>query len=437
MPGMTNDTKAAAEKRITRARTRLLLDFPWFGSLSMRLRVERDDSFSTMATNGTVLKYNAEFVLGLPEAELVGVMAHEVMHCALLHPYRRGSRDMARWNEACDYAINTELKDAGLQLPADVLYDDAYRGLAAEVIYAQRTPKPQPEPEQEEQPQPDPDAPPREDGFPDPQPQPPEPDAPPEPGSGDESQDDVDASGPGQPSEKPLSTGTFSDAPAPEPGASDADQPMSAEDWKIAADQATKVARAAGKMPGGVERATKESRESVEDWRAVLREFIEHTAPSDYSWTTPNRRHVSAGIYLPGTVRENLGAIAVAVDTSGSIGPDVLNAFAQELTAIVQEARPERVSVIYCDASIQHTEEFTADDPEIKLNAKGGGGTRFCPVFDHIAGQDQPPVCLLYFTDLDCYDRPEEPEYPVLWVTGLGVTKDGPFGRTVRVDVNL
>src|SRR6266568_3278486 len=90
---------------------------------------------ATMATDGVSLFYNPEFVESLNAAELVGTLAHEVMHPALQHHTRRGDRNQARWNMACDYAINPMLLDAGLVLPKDVLIDNRFRGMSAERIY--------------------------------------------------------------------------------------------------------------------------------------------------------------------------------------------------------------------------------------------------------------------------------------------------------------
>ena len=50
---------------------------------------------------------------------------------------RRSGRDPKRWNEACDYAINPILLDAGLHLPEGVLVDDRFREMSAEQIYNQ------------------------------------------------------------------------------------------------------------------------------------------------------------------------------------------------------------------------------------------------------------------------------------------------------------
>ena len=105
------------------------------------------------------------------------------------------------------------------------------------------------------------------------------------------------------------SSGTVGDAPAE----SGDGQEMSEADWKVAAEQATAVAKGCGKLPSGVSEAIKRASTIPADWREILREFIEHTVPSDYSWMSPNRRHISNGIYLPGMIRENLGHIAVHV----------------------------------------------------------------------------------------------------------------------------
>jgi predicted metal-dependent peptidase len=121
--------------RIQKARTALLLDHPFFGSLLFRLGARVSNLIQTMATDGVSLFYNPAFVETLNAAELAGVLAHEVMHPALQHHTRRGDRDPERWNMACDYAINPLLLDAGLTLPKYVLIDHRFRGMSAERIY--------------------------------------------------------------------------------------------------------------------------------------------------------------------------------------------------------------------------------------------------------------------------------------------------------------
>src|SRR5665213_1774804 len=123
--------------RIQKARTALLLDHPFFGSLLFRLKGRESRSIKTMATDGISLFYNPDFVDTLNASTLCGVLAHEVLHPGLQHHVRRSGRDPRRWNEACDYAINPLLLDAGLHLPEGVLVDDRFREMSAEQIYNQ------------------------------------------------------------------------------------------------------------------------------------------------------------------------------------------------------------------------------------------------------------------------------------------------------------
>ena len=125
---------------------------------------------------------------------------------------------------------------------------------------------------------------------------------------------------------------------------------------------------------------------------------------------------------------KQLGPVVVAVDTSGSIDDATLAAFAAEITAILDEAAPEAIHVIYCDDAIAGTETYQAGDV-IDLTPRGGGGTAFRPVFDWIARSDVQPVCAIYLTDLDGDDFGPPPDYPVLWVSTEKTR--APFGEVI------
>ena len=117
------------------ARTRLLLGHPFFGALAMRLELVEDPSIPTLAVDGRHIFYNPEFVLGMPRAQRVSGMGHEVMHCVLDHITRRGTRDPKRWNQAGDFVINAMLKEAGLEIGPGWLYDKKYDGMSTEEVY--------------------------------------------------------------------------------------------------------------------------------------------------------------------------------------------------------------------------------------------------------------------------------------------------------------
>ena len=123
----------------------------------------------------------------------------------------------------------------------------------------------------------------------------------------------------------------------------------------------------------------------------------------------------------------------IGVDTSGSIGDEELKQFAGEITAISDQAKPEAIYVVYCDAEVNGTQEFGPSEPVV-LEPKGGGGTDFRPVFQWVEANSLSPLCLIYLTDLYCYDYPSPPSYPVLWVTDS--RRIAPFGETVKITVD-
>jgi predicted metal-dependent peptidase len=398
---------------ISRALSRLVLRQAWFASLALRLIVKEDDSIPTAAVDGVTLFYNPTWFASLDPRFQEGVLAHEVMHCALLHMTRRGGRDAETWNMAGDHVINLELKKAGFTLPGDCLADPRFAGMASEQVYAVL--------HHEKQKQGGKGKPGQGGGqgqgqgsYVDPlggvkdAPQAP----PPSPSKG---------KGQGQTQAPPQGK------PTPSPSDLEAD-------WKIATTQASMVAQKAGNLPGGADRAARKERETREDWRSVMQRYL--VLPGDVSWTTPNRRMISRGMYLPGPRVDRVGNVVIAVDTSGSISQGLLTAFASEVSGILNAfGWPAKVSVIYCDAQIQHMEEITEGD--VQLAAHGGGGTACLPVFDKVAEDPEYPQVLFYLTDLYIpdYARVTPPPYPVVWVAPLH--SEGyrpPFGEVVRVE---
>jgi predicted metal-dependent peptidase len=407
---------------------------PFFGTLCLRLKLIAGD-LPTMATDGSRIVYNPAFVDELKPAELEGTLAHEILHCALGHHCRRGERDQELWNVATDFAINPILIGNGFMLPAGALIDPAFANLSAEEIYARLLQRRSEEngvtkPKQH---QTNADG----GGAADPQatpgalPSDPKSDGPPRPVSDQGGRTAGEAVGPT--SMRPGGFGEVWDA-TDEQGqtASPAERRRQEHEWGIAAEQALRSAKAWGHEPAGIERPLSESRQSQQDWRAILRDFVAATTPADYRWTPPNRRHIATGLYLPSVEHRGLGEIVIAVDTSGSIGRHELEQFAGEISAISEEAQPEAIHVLYCDATVQCTQHFGTSEP-VRLEPRGGGGTDFCPAFKWVDENNIAPVCFIYLTDLCCHSYPEAPEYPVLWVTDTRRT--APFGETLRISL--
>src|SRR5690242_14319202 len=110
-----------AEIRIVQATASLLSTHPFFAMLLLRLRKVADPTADTMWTDGTYLGFNPAWVTGIARDELVGTLAHEVIHVAALHPWRQGGRENGAWNVACDQVANAIVVAAGLVLPAGAL----------------------------------------------------------------------------------------------------------------------------------------------------------------------------------------------------------------------------------------------------------------------------------------------------------------------------
>jgi len=426
-------TKQAIEQKLSRARTQLLLNQPFFGTLCLRLKLVPMPSFPTMATDGRRLAYSPAFVEKLTPAELEGVLAHEVMHCALAHHCRRGERDSRLWNQATDYAVNPILVGNGITLPKDALIDPAFADLGAEEIYARLLKQGQDSGTAESRSQSSAQS--ASGGGGDNGPAQAPQSAPQETPSKDLPQQQPELAGQSD-RHLPARSGGFGEVldAVGENGepASQAELSRQMHEWAINAEQALCSAKACGHEPGGIERPLEQARQSEHDWRAILRDFIAATSPSDYRWAPPNRRFVSSGLYLPSVERSGVGEIVVAVDTSGSIGIQELEQFAGEINAIINEAQPESIRVIYCDAAVQAVEEFGPSEA-IKLSPKGGGGTDFVPPFRWVEENGVEPKCLIYLTDLCCNSFPVAPDYPVLWVTDSH--KTAPFGETLQIRI--
>jgi predicted metal-dependent peptidase len=368
-------------KRISKAKTALILEHPFIGSVALNMPMSIDNSVPTAATNGKRVLFNEEFCNELSDEELKFLVAHECMHPMLEHNFRRGERDTYKWNQAADYVINKLLTDEGIgKMPAQGLLDDnIYKqgGGTSDGIFNLL-----------------PDTP--EDGQ----------------GNGGQGQP-LDSCEDGQGSPAEVS--------------------QQQAEWKVKVAQAAQSAKMMGKMSAGLERLVDEILKPKVDWRDVLQRFVVKCRSDQRSWARPNRRFLSQGLYLPSVSGESLGEIAFAVDCSGSIGQDEINQFASEITTVWQDQKPTKVHVIYFDSEVSHYDEFGQDDEPI-VKPHGGGGTAFSPVFKYMTEHGIEPVACIFLTDLCCDDFGDAPDYPVLWVS----THDdkAPFGEVVMMEDN-
>lgn len=372
----------ATSELMSQARSQLLVKYPFFGVLALRLRMvpANDLPCRTLATDGTRIFYDEGFVRSTPAKLLRSGIAHEVIHCALAHIHRRGLRDYDKWAYAIDFATNSLLKESGFELGDGWLYDERFKGKSAEEIY---------------------------DLLPD--------------GIG---KGKGNGNGNGE-------SGGFSGKPFDSHMAADESNPSNtANDWKDAIIQAASVA--AGKTPASIQRMVDMWTKPQVDWREKLWRFATATAKHDISWMRPQRRSLVYGTILPGHHSEAMNLAVVVSDDSGSISDKVLSAMAAEINGIRASVRPQQTMHISCDAAINHEQMFEPDD-DFVMTSMGGGGTDFRPPFERIEELGLKPDCLVYLTDGYGPFPDQEPQYPVLWCMTTDVVP--PWGDYVRIEV--
>lgn len=372
-------------KKVRGARIKLLADHPFFGDLAFGLPIRWDENLNppTAATDGQQIIFHPEFVKGLPLDETIFLLAHEVMHPALMHILRRGNRCPKRWNVACDIVVNELLIDSGIgKMPEFGIYKpDIYQAGQGKVekIYDLL-------PEGEDY------------G---------------EPGSG----------GTG-------SLDSMLDAP---PGK----QEEMAANWRNKLQQALHTAKQAGKMPGGLEQFVNQMTKPKVSWQDKLRAFVMTTRGDERTWTKSNRRHISSGIMLPGNYGEKMGPLAYLIDCSGSTSDQMVSQSGAEVGSIQEELRPEKIHVLYFDTEVKKHEEFEPDDP-LEVKVYGRGGTCFRTSFEYMSQMGIEPECAIVVTDLDCSDYGPDPGYPVLWCVLEGQYNEAymkpPWGEVLVVD---
>jgi predicted metal-dependent peptidase len=349
-------------------------------------------------------------------------VCHEVLHCALGHPWRRSGREPKKWNIATDLIINAivleTVSDTGkrLVLPGEprtvrefyagqqgYLLDNEYSKLSEEHAYA-RLPDP-----------------PQRTGD----------------GKGEQKNksDGAGVTGPNGEEPTDVDWGAVLDGE----GETKADDEAN---WKIATVQAAQSALSRGNLPGSLKRLVEEITRNKMDWKSALMRFVQHTLKTDYSWQMPSPRYAAQGLYLPKMHNEQLPPIVVMTDASGSCYA-AHGTFFSELSYITAQCNPEKV--YHCQWDIRKqgkVEEYEPGDV-IKTEYRGGsGGTNFSKAFEWIEERNIAPACIIFFTDCYTVYPKNAPDAPVIWVSTVRYDKlpdkyKPPFGEFLYIGDDL
>jgi predicted metal-dependent peptidase len=459
---MKPEERVAAEvesmRLVQKARVHVAVYHCFFGALLERLKLRLDWRHPTMYTDAVVIGFSPAFVLTLRWEYLVFIMVHEVMHCALGHPFRRGGRDPKTWNEAIDHVVNLALlKDPVLAAmwPMDAqgrpqgLADPRFSNMAAEEVYTILWREKEQQKQEQKQRQSS-----KQQGEEGDQPQVGQRGD--EKGEGEEELagasgmpgDCCDAGASGEPlHEAPDQEGedgeeelTESDleeaseaeaiggeAPGNPVGNDQASIERLAREWEEAV--TTAQLAAGGDIDSALQRAIGEAQQVRKSFAEYVDEFAARCCAMDSTWSRPARRFEE---YLPSNSLPGVKVLVLGVDTSGSIDDNDLALMEIAAQRLMDEFNLRAMIVVYCDSQIRHIERFEAGESISLANAKGGGGTRFDPVLRYaleLEQQGEELAGVVYLTDLE--GRPmlhaeDFAQMEILWATTSAKCKREP-----------
>ena len=418
-PEQLEEMRVEVLDRIIVARVGLLLRHPFFGNMATRLRIlAADDWLPTAAVDGRNLYYNTQFFNAMDNKEIEFVVAHEILHMVFDHLGRRGDRNPMLYNIAADYKVNNLLvRDRIGKKPSivDCFQDFKYDADTSEEIYDKLF----------------------EDAK----------------KAGQELQDLLDElDKEGEMLDEHLDAEGDGDGEDGEETTDKNGNKVSKKPAKYSKDELSKIrdeikenmlsaaqAAGAGNTPAGVERLIKELTEPKMNWRELLRQQIQSTIRSDYTFMRPSRKGWHTGAVLPGMNFAETIDICIALDMSGSIGNAQAADFLGEVKGIMDEYKDYKIKIWCFDTDVYNEDDFSADDARdiTEYEIKGGGGTDFMANWRYMHEQGITPKKFIMFTDGYAWDSWGEEDYcDTVFVIHSHHDKNlqAPFGQTAHYE---
>ena len=407
-PEQLDVMRKEVQDRIITARVGLLLRHPFFGNMATRLKIEAaDDWLMTAAVDGRKLYFNTQFFNAMDNKEVEFVIAHEILHMVYDHLGRRDDRNPMLYNIAADYIVNNLLVDDRIgKKPriVDCYQDFKYRGWTSEEVYDSLFEEAKKNGQEAlEQ-------------------------------LGEMLDEHLDMEGDGN--EDGDKDGNQKGSGRPKYSKAEMDQIR--DEIKEAMIQAASAA-GAGNVPAGVARMIKEMTESKMNWRELLRQQIQSTIKSDYTWSRPSRKGWHSGAILPGMNFQDTIDICISLDMSGSIGNEQAADFLGEIKGIMDEYKDYRIKLWCFDTKVYNEQDFSADSGESLLDYEivGGGGTDFMANWHYMKDNDIQPKKFIMFTDGYAWDSWGDPDYcDTVFIIHSHHDRnlEGPFGVTAHYE---
>jgi predicted metal-dependent peptidase len=391
------ELKYNARGILANARRNLLAKYPFIGTVAMSLDIVpvRDANLETAATDGKNIFFDIDFLSKLTQNQILFVIAHEVMHCVLMHLTRSKSLTNKHiCNIAADFEVNSMLvcdsfdhlpsallpTGSGFSFPWHLNMERYYDLLMEEANnnnawWAKTFDK---------------------HIF---------------------DENDINDLTKTDSSRKDRYGEVGKDADLkPSNSVKDVNYNQNMIEKIINAAQI--VERQRGTLPSYAKRLINNILNPEVPWQEVLANFITSSSGSKHDWSKPKRRYISSGLYLPSTTSESINA-AVIIDTSASTA-NLLDTFVTELNSIINLIPNYTLNVIDIDTDIKDVRTFNSEN-QLKaenFNVTGGGGTILLPAFKYIEEHLHDVDVVIAFTDGYCEEIHETdvPNMPLLWV---------------------
>jgi len=377
------------DKKVSQAKAKLLVDYPYFGTLASKIEVVINDDIEAFKSDGKKLEINSDYLQNLELSEMEFVFANGAMHASLAHEMRKNNRSGWLWQMATDMAVNDMLVQNGLNMPYGAQYRERFSGMYAEEIYAELKDDILHDDEDLEY-------------------------------EADDS-NDVQNNNEKKSDEKQNKQQTQQEL----------EEEILQE--QLFAEEAIALLESkmqTGEVPVTIERFFQISDFGKIDWRNELRNAVDKYFKDDYVVMPPSKKLLYSGIYLPSNVSQTF-RLVIAVDSSGSIDEVLLGEFLSEVNFLMTLVPNYKIELLVCDEKIHSHKTFQSGDV-LEVDVKGGGATDFRPVFRFIEENFDAVKLLLYFTDLDGTFPKNAPDYEMKWVSSK--EKKLPFGTLIKLD---
>ena len=129
--------------------------------------------------------------------------------------------------------------------------------------------------------------------------------------------------------------------------------------------------------------------------------------------------------------------IAVAIDTSGSIGEAMLKDFLGEIQGIMESFPAYKIHVVSFDTETYNPVQYDSDnlDTICDYEPAGGGGTDFDCVYQYLKHNEIEPKRLVVFTDGYPFGSWGDENYAdTVWILHGTTTIEPPWGQYAYYD---